>query len=303
MAKDFIGQEYLAATGGRGLQEDSRNTRILVRTTVTCSVLITLISVAMIACCIFFAVCPVIGTSMMTTLNASGDNTDSAITCILGEAKRGDIVVCKLYLQNTHYYKYVDLAAKGDPDAIAIINDLKKVYSEKDKKGYYMFIVKRLIGMPGDKISMRRVDDNYYIYRNGEKLNESYLDPMVSHPSAMNFKQLWNLLNDRSQADMSDWVKAPAATCITANQYVDAGDGEASQSMLTVPAGSYFLMGDNRGYEDEKYSHSWDSTYFGPLPKANYVSRCVDIVRTDISMPEYLWKKFIYYCAFGWMWQ
>ena len=300
MAKEFVGQEYLAATEGRGLQEDSRNARILVRTTVTCSILITIISVVMIGFCIFFAVCPVIGTSMMTTLNASGANTDSAITCILGEPRRGDIVVCKLYLQNTHYYKYLDLASKGDRDAIAIINELKKVYSEKDKKGYYMFIVKRLIGMPGDEISMRRVGDNYYIYRNGEKLDESYLDPMVAHPSAMNFKQLWNLLNDRSQADMSDWG---STTCIKANRYSATGEGEASQSMLIVPSDSYFLMGDNRGYEDQKYSHSWDSTYFGPLPKSNYVSHCVDIVGSDITMPEYLWKKFIYYCAFGWMWQ
>ena len=306
MAREFIGQEYLAATGGRGLHEDSKPTRILVRVTITCSVLVTLLSVAVITCCIIFALCPVVGQSMMTTLNATGANTDSAVTCIVGNPNHGDIVVQKLYYYNTRYVSYRSRVEQGDRAAINIIKGLG--YTESDNKGYYMHIVKRLIGKPLDEISMRKVDDNYYIYVNGEKLDESYLDPLVAHPSAENFIQLWNILNDKSLANMIDWVNVDYDKCVGENRYyMDPGEGIPSRNMLRVPSNYYFLMGDNRdGYQDSdgiKWRPSWDSTAMGPLPKANYVSRCVDIIKSDMSMPEYLWKKFVYYVCWGWWWQ
>lgn len=323
MAREFVGQEYMAATRGKGLQEDSHATRVLTHITVTSSVLITLISIAMIGFCIFFAICPVIGTSMMTTLNATGKNTDSAITCILGDPHHGDIVVSKLYIKNTYNRHYLQEAAKGDRIAANNIESLKKIYSESDKDGNYMFIVKRLIGMPGDKISMTRSGDNYYIYVNGELLEENYLDPQVAYRNARNFKQLWNVLNnsvwkkdpsriegapdgikDGTIADISDWVTYNYSDCVLnhPNEYKTSANADnVSEYMLVVPNNAYFLMGDNRGGEEEEYSYSWDSSYFGPLPQASYVSRCVDVVNSDISMPGYLWKKFCYYISFAWL--
>lgn len=299
MAKEFVNQEYVAATNGKGLHQDSKATRILARVTVTGSILVTLVSVAMIAFCVFFAMCPVIGTSMMKTLNASGNNTDSAITCIIGEPQHSDIVVCKLYLKNTR----AQFLNNDNPAHAEIIKSAQQVYTESDNNGNYMYIVKRLIGKPGDHISMCRVDENYYIYLNGIKLDESYLDPLVAHHGAMNFVQLWNVLNNRSYADMNDWVTVPYEKCVSTNTHNTTTEGEASQYMLIVPDNCYFLMGDNRGGNDRAFNHSWDSTYFGPLPIENYVSRCVDVIGTKLSMPQYLWGKFVYYVCFGWAWQ
>lgn len=318
MAKEFVNQEYVAATNGKGLHQESKATRILARTTITGSIIITTISVCMMIFCIIFAMCPVIGTSMMTILNATGKSTDSAITCILGEPKRSEIVVCKLYLKHTRYYHYITDANNGDQNAARIVSELKKTYTETDQNGIFMYIVKRLIGKPGDHISMCYVDNNYYIYLNGEKLDESYLDPLVAHPNAVNFKQLWNVLNRNvyrnypnqpaynidTKANITDWIATSYNDCIQENKFTTTGEGESSRYMLTVPDNCYFLMGDNRGGEDDKFNHSWDSTYFGPLPKTTYVSRCVDIIdNNNTNMPKYLWDKFVYYVCFGWAWQ
>ena len=304
MAKVFVGQEYMAATSGKGLKQGSKSSRILSRLAVTATVVITLVSIAMISFCIYFAMCPIIGTSMMTTLNASGDNTDSAITCTIGEPTHSSIVVCKLYLEeNTRYHQYYRDAANGDPVAKHAIQELKKTYNKSDEFGNYMLIIKRLIGKPGDQISMCRNGDNYYIYLNGEKLDETYLDPKVSKPDAMNFKQLWYVLNDKSQANTQDWGPVPYDTCISPNIHEAAGEFTKSLYMLTVPADHYFLMGDNRGSADTEYNHSWDSTYFGPLPVSNYVSHCVDVIDKDMSLAEYFIKKLVYYVCFGWLWQ
>lgn len=302
MAKEFVGQEYVAATNGKGLHQESKATRFFSRLTIGGTVLITVASIAMIVCCVIFTMCPIIGTSMMTTLNASGKNTDSAITCIIGEPEHSEIVVFKLYMQNTKDYQYVRDAANGDPISILTLEGLKKdYYTQSDDKGDYMLIIKRVIGKPGDQISMSYTDGNYYLYLNGIRLDETYLDPTVAKHNAKNFTQLWKVLNQQATAhDMLDWVTVPTTECLTVNPLYSSN--EHSRFVLTIPADHYFLMGDNRGSADE-YNYSWDSTYFGPIPAANYVSRCVDVINEEISLPVYLWNKFVYYVCFGWAWQ
>ena len=165
MAKEFVGQEYMAATSGKGLHQETKASRIFSRVAVSATVVISILSIAMIAFCFYFALCPIIGTSMMTTLNATGENTDSAITCALGNPNHSSIVVCKLYLEeNTRYHQYYHDAANGDPVAKRALEELKKTYNKVDENGNYMLIIKRLIGKPGDQISMCRNGDNYYIY-------------------------------------------------------------------------------------------------------------------------------------------
>ena len=48
MAKEYLGQEYAAATNGKGLAQESRWVRIVTRLTVTDSVLVLLFSSAMV---------------------------------------------------------------------------------------------------------------------------------------------------------------------------------------------------------------------------------------------------------------
>ena len=139
MAKEFVGQEYMAATNGKGLHEDSIISRVLHRATITATISITILSVIIIGFCVFFTMCPIIGTSMMTTLNATGDNTDSAITCTLGKQNYGDIVVYKLYLKNTRYYQYVLDAQAGNDAAIWTVNELKKINNSKNSNNTSFF--------------------------------------------------------------------------------------------------------------------------------------------------------------------
>lgn len=289
MAKEFVGQEYSVATNGKGLEQTSRKERRLTKATVLFSVAVMLISVAMIAVCAVFVLSPVSGTSMMRELNATGQDTDSALTFRLGNAKRGDIIITKLYLKDT-----------GDDD-----NDpynLNTKYPNVDSNGHYMYIIKRLIAVAGDHITMQREpavtnpltdeDYNYSIYLNGERLVEDYLDPEVAHPRSVNFIQLWRVLNNpyTYPNTLNDWRATAYADCVA--------DG-----VLTVPEGYWFFMGDNRGGNVAAYHNSWDCAYFGPQP-ANYCTGvCVDVVVGERNFPAYLWNKIVYYVFFGWAWQ
>jgi signal peptidase I len=109
------------------------------------------------------------------------------------------------------------------------------------------YVVKRIIGVPGDRIHLR----NGEVYRNGEKLNEPYVlhdrdDPSDSYrnnfpavaPEDPNISPIWE-------------SELP--------QYIQDGD-------LVVPPGHYFAMGDHRGV-------SLDSRYWGFIPKENVIGR------------------------------
>ncbi|HEX5387065.1 MAG TPA: signal peptidase I [Gemmatimonadales bacterium] len=109
-------------------------------------------------------------------------------------------------------------------------------------------IVKRLVGMPGDTLSM----ENGELYRNGRKVDEPYVihtDPTRSEDAAERAKmrawQLPHLVNrDRAtyRPDLQDW------------------------GPIVVPADSFFMMGDNR-------DSSYDGRYWGFLPRENVRGR------------------------------
>ena len=80
--------------------------------------------------------------------------------------------------------------------------------------------VKRVVGMPGDKIAV--VDG--HVVRNGKRTSEPF-----------------------------------ASTCAGA---------ECNLDTITVPPGSYFLMGDNRGNSD-------DSRFWGPVPRKWIIGKAV----------------------------
>lgn len=286
MAKEFVGQEYSVATNGKGLAQDSRGHRVLTKVTITFSVTVMLISIAMIAVCAVFILSPITGTSMMRQLNATGQDTDSALTYRLGTAQRGDIIITKLYLDET-----------GD-DATNEYN-LNTKYPYLDGERHYMQIIKRLIAVGGDQITMQRepkvarpiqdTDYNYYIYLNNERLVEDYLDPEVGHPSSRNFIKLWHVLHS-PEGYLKDWCATNYADCVK--------DG-----VLTIPEGYWFFMGDNRGGNVEAYGNSWDCTAFGPQSASYCTGVCVDVVSGDRNLPAYLWDKIVYYVFFGWAWQ
>ncbi|KRL01174.1 signal peptidase I [Liquorilactobacillus capillatus] len=90
--------------------------------------------------------------------------------------------------------------------------------------------VKRVIGMPGDKIEYRN-DGSVFV--NGKKQSQSYITNSQRREGTLMLS--------------SELAKAPGVTLGTGKTF-------------TVPAGKYFVLGDNR-------RNSNDSRYYGFVPK------------------------------------
>ena len=122
-----------------------------------------------------------------------------------------------------------------------------------------LFLVKRIIGLPGDRIHLR--DD--VVYRNGEKLDEPFVRHKREHnPYTDNFpaippSEMYGVRNEKWAQEMPSHV---------------LGDD------IVVPPDSYFAMGDNRDV-------SYDSRFYGFVPRANFIGRPVFIYWSFIT-PE-----------------
>jgi signal peptidase I len=97
--------------------------------------------------------------------------------------------------------------------------------------------IKRLIGLPGDTVSL----EDGAVYVNGKRLDEPYVaKDAAGHPVQTE--------------------PAPAQGGTTMS------DPWSLNKPFTVPADSYFMMGDNRSYSE-------DSRYWGVVPKANVIGK------------------------------
>jgi signal peptidase I len=261
MGKKFVAQEYTAATQGKGLRESTAAGRFFTNAMIGLSITAVLLSVVIVAFTFAFSLSPVKGKSMMKTLNATGENTDSVLVSKFAHPKRGDVIITKLYGKDT-----------ADPTAVR--------FTERDENGNFEYIIKRLIALPGDKITIRKInttsDYEYYIYLNGEKLDESYLDKDVAPHNSTNFVDLYNAIINEIFS-----VNWKLRNCV-------------SNDVLTVPEGYWFFMGDNRG-------SSWDCSNLGPQKMEYYVGLSVDTLKDNETVPRYLWRKFCYYALFGWI--
>jgi signal peptidase I len=109
-----------------------------------------------------------------------------------------------------------------------------------------LYVVKRVIGIPGDRI--RLVDG--VVYRNGEKLNEPYVIRDGTYNGYRdNFPSL----------PASDFENVTPEWRLTLPSHIQNGE-------LVVPPDSIFAMGDNRDV-------SLDSRYWGFVPQENIVGR------------------------------
>jgi len=111
-----------------------------------------------------------------------------------------------------------------------------------------LFVVKRIVGVPGDRIHLR----DGALYRNGEKLAEPYVEHKVGNydPYRDNFPAVPP--SEMYGVTSQDWQ-------LTLSSYIQGED-------VVVPANSYFGMGDNRDV-------SKDSRYWGFIPRGNVIGR------------------------------
>jgi len=110
------------------------------------------------------------------------------------------------------------------------------------------FVVKRIMGIPGDRIHLQ----NGVVYRNGEALNETYI--LHDEDDASDFYR-----NNFPTVAPSDRDPLSANWLVDLPANIQGGD-------LVVPPGHYFAMGDHRGA-------SLDSRYWGFIPKENIIGR------------------------------
>jgi signal peptidase I len=111
-----------------------------------------------------------------------------------------------------------------------------------------LYVVKRIIGIPGDRIHLR----NGVVYRNGEALNEPYLDTDRDNPAD-------SYRNNFPAVPPTDDPNVSANWAVDLPSYIQGDD-------LVVPPTHYFAMGDHRGV-------SLDSRYWGFIPKENVIGR------------------------------
>jgi signal peptidase I len=140
-------------------------------------------------------------------------------------------------------------------------NDIA-VFLSPEQKG--LFLVKRIVGIPGDRIHLRDGD----VYRNGEKLVEPYVQHKRAdfNPYRDNFPavppyEMYGVRNEKWKQEFRSHLE---------------GDD------IVVPRDSYFAMGDNRDV-------SYDSRYWGFLPRQNVIGRPVLIYWSFMTPPD-LWQ-------------
>jgi len=136
--------------------------------------------------------------------------------------------------------------------------------------------VKRVIGVPGDRLRLV----NKQVFVNGKPLKEPYAH--FNRPVDDLYRDSFPRLDMPSGPTPEWWVQM--------HKLVEDGQ-------LIVPQGSYFVMGDNR-------DNSYDSRYWGFVPKANIIGRPLVIywsvqgAESDVSAPASVGEK-LYHFAYA----
>nr|WP_037338859.1 signal peptidase I [Salinisphaera hydrothermalis] len=121
--------------------------------------------------------------------------------------------------------------------------------------------IKRIIGLPGDKITYR----NEQLYINGKPVPKKYMG-VYDGPDADVYDQMQLFM------EKLPGTKSP-------HKILHVVGREGPQASVTVPKGEYFAMGDNR-------DNSSDSRIWGFVPEKNLVGRA-DLIWMSIDFSDF----------------
>jgi len=142
------------------------------------------------------------------------------------------------------------------------------VFLSMDPRTPDLYIVKRIIGIPGDRIHVR----DGVVYRNGEKLDEPY----ARHDAGLPYDPYRDNFPAVSAVDESNVIDEWK---LTMGSHIENGD-------IVVPPDSYFAMGDNRNV-------SLDSRYWGFITKNHVIGRPMFIYWSfQTSEDQYAQREF-----------
>src|SRR5215469_7188363 len=144
--------------------------------------------------------------------------------------------------------KWMPLVHYREPKRGDIVVFIKPGELDADGKPTILFLVKRLIGVPGDHIHMR---DGIVIV-NGVAQSQPHAVPTTPE----NYR---DYLDDFPSVPMTVDLGATERWAVEMPEHVKDGN-------LVVPPGKYFMMGDNR-------HDSLDSRFWGFVPRENIVGR------------------------------
>lgn len=179
---------------------------------------------------------PVLGTSMVPTLNNYDD-------------------------YSTKDYVYINRFSSFSHGDIIVINNPEETENKT--------VIKRVIAMEGDKISVVRNVNSYYVYiiKNGETtyrvLKEPYLASASMEQTYLNFEKLSSKNLSGGEFSTIDGIK-----------------------FLTIKEGYVFYLGDNR-------NDSKDCSYYGPIQKSKVVGKVDIIVYENKNHISYIFNYYI----------
>jgi signal peptidase I len=125
---------------------------------------------------------------------------------------------------------------------------IKPVPDQVNGQPQYLYLVKRLIGLPGDHIHLQYGT----VYINGVAQVQPHAKPTTP---------------ENHSDFLDEFPSVPVATQPDATeQWAVAEPKDIHDGNLVVPPGMYFMMGDNR-------HDSLDSRYWGFVPRANIIGR------------------------------